>query len=129
MATVRPRRTGTPGSKIQNEEGTFGTVEIPDGSGGMRLPRNSRFVNPSAITFNLALGMEKDSWIAELFIDNLNNEDAPAAVQAKVDGLLAQVAPGLKSAWSCAPAVRLRRPGGASAMRLPFGFVSVLNPA
>ena len=65
------------GLKIQNEEGTFGTVEIPDGSGGMRLPRNSRFVNPSATTFNLALGMEKDSWIAELFIDNLNNEDAP----------------------------------------------------
>ena len=64
------------GLNIQNEEGTFGTVEIPDGSGGMRLPRNSRFVNPSATTFNLALGMEKDSWIAELLIDNLNNEDA-----------------------------------------------------
>ena len=65
------------GLKIQNEEGTFGTVEIPDGSGGIRLPRNSRFANPSATTFNLALGMEKDGWVAELFIDNLNNEDAP----------------------------------------------------
>ena len=65
------------GLKIKNEAGTFGAVEIPDGSGGTRLPRNSRFVNPSATTFNLAFGLEKDSWVAELFIDNLNDEEAP----------------------------------------------------
>ena len=65
------------GLKLKHEEGTFGTVEIPDGNGGTRLPSNSRFVNPSATTFNLAVGMEKDSWMAELFVDNLNNEEAP----------------------------------------------------
>ena len=65
------------GLKLKHEEGTFGTVEIPDGAGGTRLPSNSRFVNPSATTFNVAVGLEKDSWMAELFIDNLNNEEAP----------------------------------------------------
>ena len=65
------------GLKLKHEEGTFGTVEIPDGAGGTRLPSNSRFVNPSATTFNLSVGLEKDSWMAELFIDNLNNEEAP----------------------------------------------------
>ena len=63
------------GLEIDLEGGTFGTVEIPDGQGGMRLPANSRFVNPAATTFNLAFGLEKDNWVAELFIDNLNNED------------------------------------------------------
>ncbi len=65
------------GLKLKYEEGSFGTVQIPDGAGGERLPRSSRFVNPSATTFNLAVGMEKDSWMAELFVDNLNNEEAP----------------------------------------------------
>ena len=65
------------GLKLKYEEGTYGTVAIPDGNGGMRLPRNSRFVNPSAATFNFAVGLEKDSWMAEVFIDNLNNEEAP----------------------------------------------------
>ncbi len=72
------RQTGLySGLKLKHEEGTFGTVQIPDGAGGTRLPSNSRFVNPSATTFNLSVGLEKDSWMAELFIDNLNNEEAP----------------------------------------------------
>ena len=65
------------GLKLKYEEGNFGTVQIPDGAGGERLPRSSRFVNPSATTFNLAVGMEKDSWMAEVFVDNLNDEEAP----------------------------------------------------
>ena len=67
----------TPALSSSMREGTYGTVEIPDGAGGTRLPSNSRFVNPSATTFNVAVGLEKDSWMAELFIDNLNNEEAP----------------------------------------------------
>ena len=65
------------GLEIQNEGGTYGTVEIPDGAGGSRLPNSSRFVNPSATTFNLSFGVERDSWGAELFVDNVGNEEAP----------------------------------------------------
>ena len=64
------------GLQIHNEGGTFGSVTIPDGD-GRRLPVNSRFVNPAATTFNLAFGVEKDAWRAELFVDNVGNEDAP----------------------------------------------------
>ena len=50
---------------------------IPDGAGGFRLPNNARYVNPSATTLNVAIGLNKDNWGAELFINNLTNEDAP----------------------------------------------------
>ena len=59
------------GLEIQDEGGTFGTVEIPGG-----LPKNSRFVNPAASTINVAFGVEKEGWAAELYIDNLNDEAA-----------------------------------------------------
>ena len=59
------------GLEIQDEGGTFGTVAIPGG-----LPSNSRFVNPAASTINVALGVEKDGWGAEFYIDNLNDEAA-----------------------------------------------------
>ncbi len=65
------------GLEIKHEEGTYGTVQIPDGAGGMRLPSNSRFANPSATTINIAFGLEQDDWGAELFVDNINNEEAP----------------------------------------------------
>ncbi len=65
------------GLKVRDEGGTFGTVMIPDGAGGFRLPRNSRYVNPSATTFNIAAGFNKDNWGAEIFIDNLTGEEAP----------------------------------------------------
>ena len=65
------------GLGLQDEGGGYGVIEIPDGAGGMRLPRNTRFVNPDATTVNVSFGMEKDGWRAELFIDNLGNEDAP----------------------------------------------------
>ena len=37
---------------------------------------NSRYVNPSALTLNAAFGISKDNWNVELFVDNLNNEEA-----------------------------------------------------
>ena len=60
------------GLDLQYEGGAYGTVAIPSG-----LPRNSRFVNPDSTTVNVAFGIEKDGWRAELFVDNLGNEDAP----------------------------------------------------
>jgi iron complex outermembrane receptor protein len=72
------QQTGnTSGLKLQNEGGTFGTVMIPDGNGGLRLPNNARYVNPSATTVNAAIGMNKDNWGLELFIDNISSEEAP----------------------------------------------------
>lgn len=65
------------GLELQHEGGSFGTVPIPDGAGGRRLARNSRFVNPAATTLNVAMGFERDNWGVELFIDNMNNEAAP----------------------------------------------------
>ena len=59
------------GLEIQDEGGTFGTVAIPGG-----LPSNSRFVNPAATTTNVAFGLEREGWSAELYIDNLGDEEA-----------------------------------------------------
>ena len=65
------------GLEIQNEGGSYGTVPIPEGSGrSLRLPNNSRFVNPSATTVNVAAGISRDTWNAELYVDNWLNEDA-----------------------------------------------------
>ena len=70
------------GLKLRDEGGTYGSIAIPDASApeGRRLPRNTRFVNPSAATLNLAFGVARDAWRAELFVDNANNE-AGAIVQ------------------------------------------------
>ena len=67
------------GLEIQNEGGSYGTVAIPEGISGasaMRLPNNSRFVNPPATTMNLSAGVAQETWSAELYVDNLWNEDA-----------------------------------------------------
>ena len=66
------------GLQIHNEGGAFGNIAIPDAraEGGRRLPLNSRFVNPAATTFNVSVGLTKDDWRAELFVDNLGNEKA-----------------------------------------------------
>jgi hypothetical protein len=72
------QQTGlTSGLKIRDEGGTFGTVMISDDAGGFRLPSNSRYINPSATTINIAAGLDKDNWGAEIFIDNITNEEAP----------------------------------------------------
>ena len=65
------------GLKMHYEGGTFGNTTIPDGD-GRRLPLNSRFVNPAAVTVNLASGIEQDGWRCELFADNIGNERAVA---------------------------------------------------
>ena len=66
------RQSGTySGLETQDEGGTFGTVAIPGG-----LPSNSRFVNPAATTINVAFGLEREGWSAELYIDNLGDEEA-----------------------------------------------------
>ena len=73
------RQTGEySGLSIQREGGTYGTVTIPEGPIGSsrRLPANARFVNPVALTFNAALGVSRDSWSAELFLQNIGNEGA-----------------------------------------------------
>ena len=77
--TLRLVTGGSSGFEIKEAGGTFGTVEIPDGAGGSRLPVSSRYVNPTATTVNLGLGLERDNWLAEVFIDNANNEAAPTA--------------------------------------------------
>ena len=66
------------GLKWQDEGGSFGTVEIPEGRIGSatRLPRNSRFVNPPATTMNASFGVGRENWNFELFLDNLTDEDA-----------------------------------------------------
>ena len=67
------------GLKWQHEGGTFGTVEIPTGpdtSSATRLPMNSRFVNPPATTYNMSFGISRDGWLAELFVNNINDETA-----------------------------------------------------
>ena len=71
------------GLEIRHEGGTFGTIEIPDGTGGTRLPRNSRFVNPAATTVSMSIGIEGGGlgggWRATCFFDNITNEPAPVA--------------------------------------------------
>ncbi|MFK8019351.1 MAG: TonB-dependent receptor [Pseudomonadales bacterium] len=60
------------GLEIQNEGGNFGTVDLSTGG----LPSNSRYVNPASTTINLSAGVNKDSWTAELFVDNVGDEEA-----------------------------------------------------
>ena len=74
--TLRLQSGNGSGFSFQEEGGTFGTVEI-DGAGGSRLPVNSRYVNPSSTTLNIGFGLERDNWVAEVFIDNANDEAAP----------------------------------------------------
>lgn len=93
------------GLGLKFEEGTYGTVEIPNGAGGERLPRSSRFKNPSATTLNLAFGMEKDNWGAEVFVDNVNDED----------GRIAQIA------GHYTPVVSVQRPRTIG-LRVTYGF-------
>ena len=73
------------GLEIQDEGGSYGTIQIPEPCGEvcvpelvgtLRLPKNSRFVNPPATTINVAFGIEKEGWGAEFYIDNLGHETA-----------------------------------------------------
>ena len=75
--TLRLQSGNGSGFEFQEEGGTFGTVEIPDGAGGSRLPVSSRYINPSSTTTHLSFGLQLDTWVAEFFIDNAGNEAAP----------------------------------------------------
>jgi iron complex outermembrane receptor protein len=55
----------------QNEGGTFGTVNDSNGA----LPLNSRFVNKAATTLNASMGLSKDNWNAEFFVNNITSEE------------------------------------------------------
>ena len=55
----------------QDEGGTFGTVADRNGD----LPANSRFVNEAATMVNIAAGVEKDNWLAELYVRNITSEE------------------------------------------------------
>jgi outer membrane receptor protein involved in Fe transport len=59
------------GVGVQNEGGTFGSVNDSTGA----LPVNSRFVNEAATTLNASMGMSKDNWNAEFFINNITSEE------------------------------------------------------
>ena len=59
------------GLGLQNEGGTFGTVNDRTGT----LPANTRFVNESATMINLSAGLEKDNWLAEVYVRNLTSEE------------------------------------------------------
>ncbi|MGB2377145.1 MAG: hypothetical protein ACPH55_05575, partial [Luminiphilus sp.] len=39
------------------------------------LPANTRFVNESATMINLSAGLEKDNWLAEVYVRNLTSEE------------------------------------------------------
>ena len=59
------------GIERQNEGGTFGTVNDSNDA----LPLNSRFVNDAATTLNASMGLSKDNWNAEFFINNITSEE------------------------------------------------------
>jgi outer membrane receptor protein involved in Fe transport len=59
------------GIERQNEGGNFGGVNDSTGA----LPLNSRFVNEAATTLNASMGMSKDNWNAEFFINNITSEE------------------------------------------------------
>jgi outer membrane receptor protein involved in Fe transport len=59
------------GVDIKNEGGTFGSVDDSTGA----LPLNGRFVNKAATTLNASMGMSKDNWNAEFFINNITSEE------------------------------------------------------
>jgi outer membrane receptor protein involved in Fe transport len=60
------------GVSIQNEGGTFGTIE---GSNGLGLPSNSRYINDSALSMNVGVGYGRDNWTAELYVNNITSEE------------------------------------------------------
>ena len=61
----------TSGVETQTYADTFGAVDDSTGA----LPVNSRYVNDAATTLNASMGISKDSWNAEFFINNITSED------------------------------------------------------
>jgi iron complex outermembrane receptor protein len=61
----------TSGVETQTYADTFGAVDDSTGA----LPVNSRFVNEAATTLNASMGISKDNWNAEFFINNITSEE------------------------------------------------------
>jgi outer membrane receptor protein involved in Fe transport len=59
------------GIDIQTEGGNFGSMA--DSSGA--VPKNSRFVNDATTTLNASMGISRDSWNAELYVNNITSEE------------------------------------------------------
>ena len=51
--------------------GNYGTVNDSTGA----LPLNTRFVNDATTTLNVSMGMSKDNWNAEFYVNNLTSEE------------------------------------------------------
>jgi len=66
------------GIRTTAEGGNFGTVLDSTGA----LPLNSRFVNEATTTLNVSMGMSKDNWNAEFYINNLTSEEGAMAQTA-----------------------------------------------
>lgn len=77
--------TGT-GLKIEDEGGTHGSTAVATASpgsfglttdaDGATFFKNGRYVAESYVTFNLSAGVRKDSWLAELYVNNVSDENA-----------------------------------------------------
>ena len=70
------------GLQIVNEGGTFGSTEVATdtpGSFGLtpdgQFFQNGRYVQESYETFNFSAGINKDTWSAEIFINNAFDEE------------------------------------------------------
>ena len=61
----------TSGVETQTYADTFGAVDDSTGA----LPVNSRYVNDAATTLNASMGISKDNWNAEFFINNITSEE------------------------------------------------------
>ena len=48
----------------------------------MRVPLNTRFVNEATTTLNASMGISKDSWNAEIFVNNITSEEGAMAQTA-----------------------------------------------
>jgi outer membrane receptor protein involved in Fe transport len=59
------------GISTSKEGGNFGTVNDSTGA----LPLNTRFVNDATTTLNVSMGMSKDNWNAEFYVNNLTSEE------------------------------------------------------
>jgi outer membrane receptor protein involved in Fe transport len=55
----------------QNEGGDFGSMADSSGT----VPKNSRFVNDATTTLNASMGISRDSWTAELYVNNITSEE------------------------------------------------------
>ena len=66
------------GIELNNEGGNFGSAADSTGA----IPLNTRFVNEATTTLNASMGISKDSWNAEVFVNNITSEEGAMAQTA-----------------------------------------------